>query len=335
MSSTKSLVPPMVRKTKCISSGLIKIIAILLLISTAACGQAATIPTATAMSTMTPMPTLTPAPTATPAPTLQPGDSQRTLTVDSLERSYLLHIPPGLDSQQPVPVVFVFPGVGEDGVNIQSMSGFNDVADINSFMVVYPNGFQRSWNALGCCGDAVRNKIDDLAFVRHMLVDLATIAPLDPKRIYAAGFSNGGMFSYRLACEMSDTFAAIAPVDSPMPANPCQPEQPVSIVTVYFLVGEDTANNVPSYFSGTDTDIVIPPLSQTMATWVQLDGCGEAAQVDKQGIITHTAYADCRSGTAVELYLIEAEGHAWPSPYAYPTASSQMMWAFFKVHPKP
>ena len=301
---------------------LLTILACDILLGAAACGTSA------------PPPTATPEATATPAPTIQPGDSTRTLMVGDLERNYLLHIPPGMIVGLPVPLVFVFHGATEDLSYIQTITGFNDIADKNSFILVYPIGYSRSWNAPGCCGAAVRENIDDISFVRQMLADLATIVPIDPKRIYASGFSNGGDFSYRLACEMSDTFAAIGSVAGNLYLNSCQPQQPISVVHVH-----GTSDRLAPYAGGwdeySDPHVFLRSIEQVIATWAQLDGCSGVAQVEKQGVITHIAYAGCKSGTAVELYTIEGGRHAWPNPYASPTINSQVIWDFFKAHPKP
>jgi poly(3-hydroxybutyrate) depolymerase len=173
------------------------------------------------------MPTVTPASTATPAPTLQPGDFERQLIVDGRERSYLLHVPPGLKGQQPVPVVFAFHGGGNiqgGAFSMRLATGYNEIADLGNFLAVYPNGLGISWNAGDCCGYALTENLDEVAFIRAMLLDLETIASLDPKRIYAAGHANGAALVFRLACEMADIFAAVAPVSGWMPASPCQPE---------------------------------------------------------------------------------------------------------------
>ncbi len=299
-----------------------------LMIAASACGQS------TPTSTPTPAATATPADTATPAPTLQPGETTRNLTVGGLDRSYLLHIPPGLDSQQPVPVVFVFHGYDPEyfyAVNdIQNITGFNGLADSKGFLVVYPYGISGSWNAGACCGIAVDNKVDETAFVRQMLADLGTLVKVDPKRIYATGLSSGAMLAYRLACEMSDTFAAIAPVSGALMIEPCQPGQPVAVIHFHGLA--DTA--VP-FAGGPGTLItgkyVFPPVEQGIAAWVKLDGCTAAPQVDKQAIYTRTWYGSCQAGTEVDLYTIAAlGGNSWPSPYVMPI--SQIIWDFFSAH---
>jgi polyhydroxybutyrate depolymerase len=133
-----------------------------------------------------------------------------------------------LISGQPVPLVFVFHGLGEAANLIQQASGMNAVSDANGFIVVYPNGSGSSgalsWNAGKCCGYALKNNVDETAFIRQIIVDVGTFAQIDPKRTYASGFSNGGLLSYRLACEMSDTFAAVAPVAGVLLFDQCQPQ---------------------------------------------------------------------------------------------------------------
>ena len=291
-----------------------------ILLSTASCNQTAAIPTATIA------PTATLAPTATAAPTIQPGDSERKLMVNDLERSYLLHIPPGLNSQQPVPVIFAFHGISESPFQMQSVAEFDDIADLANFLVVYPRGVGGSWNTGEAGpGSAIAQNVDELAFIRQMLSDLGTITSIDPKHIYAVGFSQGGALVYRLACDMSDTFAAIASVSGPMEYSACQPSQAVSVIHVHGL-----ADTFVPYSGGGSYDL--PPVEQGIATWVQLDDCTGSAQVEKPtNIITHTAYAACQAGTAVELYTIDTGGHAWP--YGWP--ASEIVWDFFAAHPKP
>ncbi len=302
-----------------------------------ACTPAVTpAPIPTPAHTATPAPTITPAPTPTPAPTLESGDTERAVTVDGLPRDYILYIPPGLDSSQMVPVVFAFHYYPASGLDMQNLTGFNAIADTGGFVVVYPNGIDGSWNAGSCCGLAVENNVDESAFVREILADLGTIVSIDAKRIYAMGNSNGGMLSYRLACEMSDTFAAIAPVQGIMWQSPCEPTQPVSVLHVHgvedsvvpYAGGESSSPDVPR-------GLHFPSVEQSITTWAQLDGCTNSAQVDEPGQIPikHTVYTSCRAGTAVELYAIEIMGHFWPETYVLPI--SQVTWDFFAAHPKP
>jgi polyhydroxybutyrate depolymerase len=182
-----------------------------------------------------------------------------------------------------------------------------------------------------CCGYAVIDNVDEAAFIRQILSDLETIARIDLQHIYATGFDNGAMLSYRLACEMPGLFAAIAPVAGVLLYyGPCQPQQPVSVIHVHGL--SDT--KVPYAGGGLPGfGAEYSPVAYGIATWVQLDGCAHSAQVAKEGIVTHTIYAPCRAGTVVELYAIDGLGHVWPSLHG--TSLSKVIWIFFAGHPKP
>lgn len=274
------------------------------------------------------------APTAVPAPTVEPGDSQRTLTVNGLERTYLLHLPPGLTREQRVPLVFVFHGFQESASYARAYTGFDEIADANGFIVVYPEGSGaasgQSWNGGACCGYAIANDVDETAFVNTILADVGTLAGIDAQRVYAAGFSNGALLSYRLACEMSGTFAAVAPVGGVLVFEPCRPQEPVSVMHVHGLNDQ----TVPFEGGGRNpgTGEPFPPVQESIAAWVKLDACLDSPQVEQAEIITHTTYSGCAPGAAVELYALDGMGHSWPSRYVAPI--SETIWAFFAAHPK-
>jgi polyhydroxybutyrate depolymerase len=138
--------------------------------------------------------------------------------------------------------------------------------------------------------------------------------PIDPARVYATGISNGGMMSYRLGCEASDTFAAIAPVSATLfTTAPCQPARRVSVLHIHGLadqnvpfdggVGPNAAQpNPPAY----------PPVLDGVHRWARLDGCRVRLTPTTQGKVTTTDWAGCRDGTDVELITIADGGHSWP-----------------------
>jgi len=299
----------------------------MLFVITSSCNPAA------ATATAVPEPIATTFPTPTPAPTIEPGDLTHELEINGSKRMYYLHVPPGLDVDHPVPVVFFFHGLYSVSIT-RSTTEFDEAADVNRFIAVYPVGVGASWNAGDCCGIAVEDQVDEIEFVRQILSDLETIASIDPKRIYATGFYNGAMLSYRLACEMSDTFAAIAPVAGTLFFDPCQPQQPVSIIHIHGL-----SDPYVPYAGGTSLEASLPPLApveQGIESWVQWDECTGSPQVEEDGAITHTSYT-CKAGTAIELYTIDGlEG--WPQPAGAGElnfSTNQTIWDFFAAHPKP
>jgi len=229
-------------------------------------------------------------------------------------------------------------------------SGFNQLSDEKGFIVVYPNGTGRlgdkllTWNGGTCCGYAMTNNIDDVGFVRALVADLQASYKIDPKRIYATGLSNGGIMSYRLACEASDLFAAIGPVAGTLNYKQCAPSQPVAII--HFHGTDDTY--LP-YEGGYGPDsvggVLFASVKESIDFWLAFNECQQPPQTEAFADIQHDAYVNCAAGTAVELYTILGGKHAWPGSDgpAWPggdeptqtISAASLMWEFFMAHPKP
>src|SRR5262249_25082621 len=121
-------------------------------------------------------------------------------------------------------------GGGGHASSMPKFSGFDNLArdPHNLFIVAYPESLNKSWNDSRGLSPA-----DDVAFVRALIDRLEDELPVDPHRIYATGISNGGFFSNRLACDLSDKLAAIASVAATMPTTlpeSCHPLRPISVL---------------------------------------------------------------------------------------------------------
>ena len=287
-------------------------------------------------------------PTAPSARTFIPGDSTQSLTLAGRERASLVHLPPAIGNS-PLPLVIVLHGGGGNAASAAKMTGLSALGDKANFIVVYPDGTGRlddrllTWNAGNCCGYALDNQVDDAGFIRALIEKLARDYPIDARRVYATGISNGGMMAYRLACELSDQIAAIAPVAGALNVE-CKPTQPVSVIAFH----DTNDQNVP--FNGGAGSKSIDPHPRTdqsvayaMVFWAQRDSCGATPTRDERGNIVHDTYASCANGTGVELYTVKGGGHAWPGgdrltvlldAPAKEISASAVMWEFFKQHPK-
>ncbi|MBN2086123.1 MAG: hypothetical protein JW748_12965 [Anaerolineales bacterium] len=274
---------------------------------------------------------------------------ERTVDVAGMKRSYLLYIPENIRSAPLVPLVLVFHGGGGRPENMPTITGFTNRAETEGFAVVYPRGTSRlgfipmfTWNAGFCCGWSQREEIDDIGFVRALLDDLESVFPVDPRRIYATGLSNGAILSYRLACELADRIAAIGPVAGTQNIIACHPSRAVSVIHFH-----GTADPNEPYEGGRGSgpsSVSFAPVRDTIAFWIQADGCPETALREESGPALREAYGPCRDGSAVELYSIAGGGHSWPggerwAPFAEePTGAidaTEVMWEFFQAHPKP
>ena len=133
-------------------------------------------------------------------PVLAPGDYSLTMKFDGLGRSYSVHLPPQAAGGKPLPVVLNFHGAGSNGKQQEHYSKMDIAADRDGFIAVYPDGTGRmdshfTWNAGFCCAYAMIHRIDDGGFVIALIGDLAARTPIQQRRIYATGLSNGAMMS--------------------------------------------------------------------------------------------------------------------------------------------
>lgn len=278
------------------------------------------------------------------------GDTTYSLTHDGIERTYVLHVPSSYDGKSAVPLVLDFHGGGGNANTEMTTSKFSGLADRKGFIVAYPNGNGRlqdkllTWNGGTCCGYAAKDQIDDVGFVRAVIAEIQSKYKIDSKRIYAAGLSNGAIFSYRLACDASDIFAAIAPVSGTLNDPQCQPNNTVSVIHFH---GTDDAH-VPykgGYGPDSLVDVDFASVKDSIDFWLNVDQCEKTPQTESFQDIQHDMYSNCANGTNVELYTIVGGKHAWPGSDGpawnggdLPTktiSATELIWDFFVKHPKP
>lgn len=253
------------------------------------------------------------------------GDWEGEITAGGLDRTYLLHVPPTSGRGRKMPLVVVLHGGNGSADQIREATGMNREADRRGFIVAYPNGLgwfgghEATWNAGPCCGYPALRRVDDVGFVRELIAELETTLPIDARRIYAAGFSDGGRMVYRLACEMSDQIAAVAPVSGAIPDPGCQPMHPVSLLAVH-----GTADEVLFYDGGDDPDL--PDGGTTLSTqaavahWAEAMGCALPPRRRRTPPVVIDRYTRC-DGADVVLYTIEGAGHTWvKDPFHTPLA---------------
>lgn len=273
------------------------------------------------------------------------GDSKHLPTVAGLERSYVLHIPPTYEPSRSTAIVLAFHGITLDAYEMVRISGFNAQSDASGFIVVYPNAYgkQRAWNGGHCCGEAARDNIDDIGFVRALIEELDTTLNLDRHRIYATGFSNGAILVYHLACEMADQIAAIGPVSATQELEDiqaCQPSRPLPLI--HFHGTDDEPNPYNGGVSPGGVQFIA--VDEQIAFWTAANGCPLEAEQTVTGSIIHDSYSPCRDDASVELYTITGGKHAWPGGEAVnqrmgepnmEISATSLIWEFFLAHPMP
>ncbi len=264
-----------------------------------------------------------------PSPALKSGDTTKKITVGSLSREYILHVPTAYTGSAAVPLVVDFHPIGGSDTAWRTGSPYPAVIDKEGVISAFPNGqpspnLGNAWNVEGCC---VAN-VDDIAFAKAVVADIEKVACIDAKRVYAVGFSMGGGMSNYIACHAADVFAAVGPAAFDLTqqnVTNCKPARPITVVE-----WRGTADNVVPYAGGHSalvTGMAIDFLGAvgTFQKWASLDGCtGSASAADSNNCQT---YSQCSAGVQVTLCTATGGGHA--------AANASVVWPMLKKYTLP
>ncbi len=279
-------------------------------------------------------------------------DRSGRIQVDGRERSYGLHVPASYDATKDVALLVALHGRLGTGSGQQKLAHLDEVSDQRGFLVVYPDGLNRSW-ADGRGGTpADHGGVDDVKFISALIDKLESRYRVDRTRVYATGMSNGGFMSGRLACDLSERIAALAIVGASLSesaAAHCHPAKPVSV-----LVIQGTEDPLVPFAGGplgrSNAGGVVLSHDAAVQTFVETNHCpGEPTKehiVDKAQDGTSldvTTHASCAGGSEVVGYVVNGGGHTWPGDMQYLPAAligkttqnldgSSAIWEFLSRH---
>ena len=262
---------------------------------------------------------------AAPAP---PGPGTHTFAVASGGLDWECHarVPPGYDPAKPPPLVLILHGAGGDGPSYLTKNHWAAKADAAGFVAVAPSGrpalrdqpadFRtnpRIWNSGQLGRQNPRAKLDDVAFVRALLDDLAVRLPHDPKRVFVTGHSNGAGMTFRLGAELSERFAALAPVAGMVAVPDPKPTHPRP--TLYIIGDRDPLQPLAG------GEVKLPwgpartnkPVSDYLTRWAAALGCPPTAKpVSDAGGVKTVEYGPGQGGSFLRVKTIAGHGHPWP-----------------------
>jgi polyhydroxybutyrate depolymerase len=282
------------------------------------------------------------------------------LVSGGIDRRYRRYVPPGYDGSEPFPVVLNFHGLTASAEQQALLTNLEGLAGTEGFIAVHPQGSVDPATGMTFFELSQGSTVDDVAFTADVLDDLAATVCIDPARVYAMGFSNGGYMSSRLACDLADRIAAITTVAATTRPDDCAPDRPVPVLAFH-----GTADQVVPFDGGDsallDTleqaadpsdpaatarlqgvaELLGLAIPDEVGEWATANGCSGQALSDVGEEVTLTTYQGCDA--PVLFYVVADGGHTWPgSPTSRAVAAlghttldvdaTRLAWEFFRQH---
>lgn len=257
----------------------------------------------------------------------QPIDSTlQTLIHDGIERQYLLYLPENYDGITKLPLMLNFHGFAGNVKEYMSDTNMRALADIENFILVYPQGLELGgfshWNP-SLEGADNKSDSDDLGFIEALINNLSSQNLIDNKRIYACGFSNGGMMSYGLANHKSNLIAAIGSVSGSMLDSDIIPSHPMPIIKIH-----GTADEVIPYNGNSDYKSV----NSILDFWINHNKTNTNPVLnnfdDNGTLISSYKYMEGINNVSIEHYKVIDGRHVWFDISFNGKSTEKLIWDF-------
>lgn len=274
----------------------------------------------------------------------QPQQKKEQIVVDGITREFVTYIPLTA-SKDKLPVIVALHGRLGTGENMMGFADFRSLAVRDKFIIVCPSGIDKSWND-GRPTPAQKQGINDVKFIDQLITYILKSCNGDPKKVYLTGMSNGGFMSSRLACELSNRFAAAAIVGASMDLG--VDYHPVKAMPIMYIQG--TKDPLVPYKGGVMKGAggEIYGHEDVLKLWVAEDQCNDSPVITKipdganDGTdINEEEFTNAATSVKVVGYTVNGGGHTWPGGSQYLPRflvgkvshnmnACEVIWNFFK-----
>ena len=260
------------------------------------------------------------------------NEGTTTLTHNQLQREYNIYIPGSYSGTRPVPLLLNFHGFGGSSTDFMFETNMQSLAESDTFILVYPQGScldgSSHWNTCPVGGDN-KSTTDDFGFIEAMINQISSIYNIDFDRVYAVGYSNGGMMAYGLANHKSELIAAVASVSGTMLDCYASINHPMPIIHIHGTADDVLPYNGNDYYSSTQ---------QVLDYWINfnntLNNPALTSETNNGTTIEHYIYNQGDSGVSVEHYKIIGGEHVWFNITFQNQNTAELIWNFVSKYDK-
>jgi len=250
------------------------------------------------------------------------------IVVNGIVRDYYVYVPSSRDTS-PIPLLYLLNGGSVGRTPFVQQSNFEAMADREGIVLVVPVGQKLPSNESAWQLNTDSSSMQDIDYIEAIYTDVNSRAIIDVNRVYAIGYSLGGMFSYELACQMSHRFAAIGSLAGSMPVAPtyCEPDRHVPILHVHGVQDEIIPYSSPWDWKAWDAVGTMRDTPSLIEFWSSRYNCSKRSETSITATVDLDVREDCDSGARVEHYRLENGTHAWPTLIG-DDETPEVFWSF-------
>jgi polyhydroxybutyrate depolymerase len=271
-------------------------------------------------------------------------EKKESIIVDGLKRDFVTYLPAGFTANDKLPVIISLHGRLGTAERQMKFADFRPIADREKFIIVCPQGINRSWND-GRGTPAHEKGVGDVNFINELIKYVIKTFHADDSRIYVTGMSNGGFMASRLACELNKHIAAIAVVGASMDKQ--EGYEPKDMPVMYIQGTKDPLVPFEGGAMKRGAGGSIYGHEELLKQWAAVDSCKEnpvvtnlPVKIDDGSSVTREEYYN-KYGAEVIGYTIVGGGHTWPGgtqylpkaiigPLSHNLNACEVIWDFFK-----
>ena len=240
------------------------------------------------------------------------GMKEECFDYDGMDRCWTIYVPNSTDDSQSIPLILDLHALQRTADNQYELSDMDRIAEENNAIVIYPHGYENSWNFGQCCDPAKDAGIDDYGFLRTLIYHTFDTFPVDTYRVYMTGWSTGCAMAQAFANDASDLLAAMACMSMYLLEEPSSGYIPIPIMEIHGL--EDPIAPYGSLITSSiifQQQVWFTGAEQNLYEWKEMNGCSGdfPALSETNAGYTVQEFTDCDNGTEVSLVTIHAGTH--------------------------